>query len=177
LRPAPGTATLDGVKRDERLVRLSWDHHHGLVMARRIARELPRASDEAFGRLYADLLAFWAAGLLPHFRAENECLLARLVRHLAPGHEAVARTQRDHLDIEALVAVMRDTTDPAVRRDALADFGRRLRDHIRWEEAVLFAEAERSLTGRELDNLGEELSERLPGVVAAPSPGEKAIPQ
>jgi hypothetical protein len=158
------------VKRDPRLVRLSWDHHHGLVMARRIARDLPGASDDAAGRLYADLVAFWAAGLLPHFRAENECLLARLVRHVPHEHETVALTQRDHLDIEALVATMRDTTDPSARRATLAEFGVRLREHIRWEEAVLFAEAERSLTPLELDELEDDLAERLPGVVPAPSP-------
>ncbi len=60
------------MKRYPALVRLSWDHHHGLVLARRIEKELPGASDEQAAELYADLVRFWAAGLLPHFRAEGD---------------------------------------------------------------------------------------------------------
>lgn len=156
------------MKRDPSLVRLSWDHHHGLVMGRRIARELPGADDATANRLYADLLAFWAAGLLPHFRAEGECLLARLVRHVPHDHEAVERTTRDHLEIAALVASMRDTHDPATRRELLADFGARLYDHIRWEERVLFEVTQQQFTASELSNLGAEVEERLPDVQPAP---------
>jgi hypothetical protein len=57
------------------LVRLSREHHHGLVMALRIEKELDDAGSNAVNRLYSDLIAYWAAGLLPHFRGENECLL------------------------------------------------------------------------------------------------------
>ena len=107
------------MKRDDRLVRLSWDHHHALVFARRIAVELPTATDDEAGALYSDLVAFYAAGLLPHFRLEGECLLGRLVRAVAPEHEAVRRTLDDHLYLEALVMTMRDTADPAERRESL----------------------------------------------------------
>ena len=153
------------MKRDPRLTKLSWDHHHGLVMALRIERELPLGQD--IGPLYADLLTFWAAGLLPHFRTENECLLARLIRHLPLEHEAIRQTQTDHLDMEGLVTTMRDTSDAAVRREALARFGTRLRDHIRWEEATLFDLTQTTLTEDELDALGADIAERLPDVVPA----------
>jgi hypothetical protein len=156
------------VKRDERLVRLSWDHHHGLVLALRLERELPGADDDAIAALYSDLLAFWAKGLLPHFRAENECLLARLIRHVEPTSEEVRRTQVDHLQMEALVATMRDSRDPGSRRDSLREFGETLRAHIRWEEAVLFAATQERLTSAEMDALAEELEERIPEVAAAP---------
>jgi hypothetical protein len=157
------------MKRNDHLVLLSWDHHHGLVMALRIERELPGASDDQAAALYSDLLAFWSAGLLPHFRTENECLLARLIRHIPRTDESIARTQADHLDLEALVATMRDATDPALRRTALADFGTRLRDHIRWEERVLFEVTQEQLTNDEMSALGADIRERLPHI--APAPG------
>jgi hypothetical protein len=157
------------MKRDPALVRLSWDHHHGLVFARRIAKELPSASDSEAAQLYSDLVAFWSAGLLPHFRAEGECLLARLVRHLPHESEPVVRLQRDHLSLEALVATMRDASDAGERRDALAAFGELLHDHIRWEERDLFEVTQQQLTPDEMAALGEQLDDELPPLEAAPA--------
>lgn len=156
------------MKRDDRLRMLSWDHHHGLVMSLRIERELPGADADGLSALYADLVSFWAAGLLPHFRTENECLLARLVRHLPAEDEAVRKTQMDHLSLEALVVRMRDTSDDGGRRAALAEFGAALKAHIRWEESVLFEVTQQQLTEAEMDALGADINERHPEVVPAP---------
>jgi hypothetical protein len=156
------------MKRDDRLRMLSWDHHHGLVMSLRIERELPDADADALAALYSDLVAFWSAGLLPHFRTENECLLARLVRHLPTSDEAIRKTQTDHLSLEALVVTMRDTESDDVRRSALAEFGASLKAHIRWEESVLFETTQQQLTEPEMDALGAYINERHPEVVPAP---------
>ena len=157
------------MKRDPALVRLSWDHHHGLVMARRIERELATGGDDAVATLYADLVAFWVRGLLPHFRVENECLLARLIRHTGTAHAAVSRTNEDHLLMEELVLRMREEPEIAARRDALAAFGQRLKEHIRWEESVLFELAQNELTAAELEVLGAEIAAAIPEVAAAPA--------
>lgn len=160
------------MKRDPALVPLSREHTQALMMALRIERELPDGDGDSVRRLYNDLIGFWARGLLPHFRAENECLIARLVRHVKPEDELVTRTHRDHLGLEALVATMRDTDDVEERHEALRSFGERLREHIRWEEEVLFAETERLLERREMTALGEEIEERQPTepVIAPPGP-------
>lgn len=146
-------------------------------MALRIERELADADADGVRLLYHDLIGFWARGLLPHFRTENECLLARLVRHVEPDDELVRRTQRDHLGLEALVATMRDTEDLESRREALRSFGGWLREHIHWEDNVLFAETERLLERGEMRALGEEIAERQPAepVVApvGPSTGSR----
>ncbi len=155
------------MKRAEELVPLSWDHHHGLVMARRIAREAGGAADEVEA-LYSDLVAFWSAGLLPHFRVEGECLLGRLIRHIAAGAPEPRRMLNDHLELAGLVATMRDTTDTEIRRDSLRQFGERLLAHIRWEEDVLFELAQQQLTGAEMRALGEDVRAALPHLVAAP---------
>jgi hemerythrin-like domain-containing protein len=158
------------MKRAPALVRLSWDHHHGLVMALRIGRELPGATDEGVDALYGDLVRLWAAGLLPHFRAEGECLLARLVRHTGSEDERIQRTGRDHLALEALIVDMRDDPDRTRRRDSLARFGVLLREHIRWEEAVLFEAAQHLMSAHELDAAGRQMDEELPPLAPAPPP-------
>jgi hemerythrin-like domain-containing protein len=150
------------VKRAPSLVCLSREHHDGLVIALRITREAPDAGDEAFAGLYQDFLAFWEEGLLRHFRAENECLLARLVRHVGFGDALVTRTQSDHLKMEALVAQMRDTADAPARRQALREVADVLREHIRWEEERLFEVTQQQLSAEEMAALGEDLEQRLP---------------
>jgi len=130
-------------------------------MALRIDREIPDGDETALRAVYDALIAFWAQGLLPHFRAETECLLARLVRHVDVEDELVQRTERDHLGMEALVARMRDTDDLKARRGLLLEFAKTIRAHIRWEEDVLFAETERVLTAPEIAALGAEVVDRV----------------
>lgn len=157
------------MKRDPRLAPLSEEHHHGLVFALRIERELPGATDEEVGRLYADLLRFWSRGLLPHFHTESECLLARLIRHRPPDDPQIARLHREHLAMYGLVARMRDATVASERREALRDFGTTLHDHIRWEERELFEAAQSELAEAELDAVGAEIAERHPKPTSSPS--------
>lgn len=148
-------------RRHDSLIPLSREHHSALVLALRIEREVADGDEAAVRAVYDTLISFWAQGLLPHFRAENECLLARLVRHVEPEHELVRRTHQDHLAIEALVASMRDTDDLAVRKGLLLDFAAKMRTHIRWEEDVLFSESEELLTADELARLGNDVTERV----------------
>ena len=149
------------MKRSDALVPLSREHHTALVLCLRIEREVPAAGEAGLRDLYNDLISFWARGLLPHFRAESECLLARLVRHVPIDDELVQRTHRDHLSIEALVATMRDVPETESRRKAFLDFGATLRTHIRWEEDVLFAATEGRLTSDEMAALGADVTERV----------------
>ncbi|MEX0781901.1 MAG: hemerythrin domain-containing protein [Dehalococcoidia bacterium] len=163
------------MKRAPELIPLSWDHHHGLVLARRIREEVD-GPPESVSALYSDLLAFWSAGLLPHFRVEGECLLARLLRHVGEGAPEVQRVLDDHLGLAGLVATMRDTTDDEVRREALRQFGTRLHDHIRWEEDVLFQRTQELLDAGEMAALGEDIRAYVPALIPAPGGGTAARP-
>jgi len=150
------------MKRDPRLVRLSREHTQALMLAQRIERTPPDAPDADLSSLYSTVLAFWSGGLLTHFTAETDCLLARLLHHVAEDDERAVRLQRDHLDIETLVGTVRDGAGAAARREALAAFATRLRDHVRWEEETLFPATESLLAPDELDGLGADLAARLP---------------
>lgn len=159
------------MQRDERLARLSREHHHALVMALRIERELPGAGVSEMGALYGDLVRFWSAGLLPHFHAENECMLARIARRDDPGLQHAGRLQRDHREMEDLVEEMRVARTPDDRRVALERFGNRLRDHIRWEERELFEWMQRMLPDGDMDAIGAYLEQHLPEEpIACPMP-------
>lgn len=157
------------MKRDASLIRLSRDHHRGLVMGMRIERDLPAADAADTERIYAELQSFWGAGLLPHFRAECECLLARLVRHVVPEDELIVKTQRDHLRIESLMVGMQDSEDREARRLSMFEVATVLKEHIRWEEAVLFEAAQQKLTQDEKVALEADLADRIPEVPEAPS--------
>src|SRR5689334_10881131 len=126
------------MKRDPSLVRLSREHQRGLVMALKIARDLPDADDVAMMRLQEELANFWRSSLLPHFRTECECLLTRLVRHVDQGDEMVLRIEADHLRFNRLLVAIADGADDAMTRRLMAEAAELLRHHIRWEEDTLF---------------------------------------
>ena len=157
------------MKRDASLIRLSRDHQRGLALAKRIDDVLSGVDDVSLNQLEQETLEVWQDGLVPHFRAECECLLARLARQLGADNDLIARTQRDHVQAHALVTSIREATGEPERRRHLGALATLLRDHIRWEEATLFEATQQRLEAGELSRLGEDLSQRLPEVPAAPT--------
>lgn len=124
------------MKRHPALQPFSRDHNVGLVFARRLVRGDPIA--EEFGR-------FWEDELDAHFRDE-EALLGPLASDAHRG-----RLFAEHDEIRHLV------TNLAVAD--LADLGRRLADHIRWEERVLFPAIEASASASELIGLANRTAD------------------
>src|SRR5690606_11823710 len=144
------------------LVPLSSEHHQALVLCLRIDRELPRASDDEVQTLYEHTIHLWSRGLIPHFGAESDCLLARLVRLVAPEHPDARRSQARHLPVASLNADMTDARSTHARRASRRDLATVLRGHVRWEEATYSPLVETELTGDELDAVSRELATRLP---------------
>jgi hypothetical protein len=154
------------MKRDPSLVRLSRDHNRGLVVALRVLREAPSATAEGLAELRRDVLGFWRSALLPHFRAECECVLTRLARELGVCEALLTRTQSDHLKLNTLAVSIADGAEES--RQCLLEMAQLLRDHIRWEEAVLFERVQTELSAAELERVGDDLSQRIPEVPAPP---------
>jgi hypothetical protein len=157
------------MKRDPSLIRLSRDHHRGLALAQRLERELAIADSDHLERLRLDTIDFWRSGLLPHFRSECECLLARLVRHVVPQDDLIRRTEDDHLRVHSMLATLRDQGPADAVQRTLEQLAILLREHIRWEESVLFEAAQAMLATTELAAVGKELAERLPEIPPRPS--------
>lgn len=119
--------------RHPRLRALSSEHHHALVLARRIsqAAQLDR-------ELVVETIARFTREIDPHFRLEEEGLLPALE---AVGEaELVARTREDHRRLRELLAAA-GAGDSA----ALRDFAALLEEHVRFEERVLFETAQARL--------------------------------
>lgn len=157
--------------RDDRLTRLSRDHHHALVLALRIQRELPSADDRAATTLIADSVRFWSAGLQPHIEVENEALLASLAAHGDEGLAHAGRLQREHRELDEAITAVRNGANVAARRIALDRFGTLLGAHVRWEERELFEWMQQRFTSHQLDEAHELCVTRLPATpVICPTP-------
>ena len=123
------------MKRHPALVPYSDDHHRALVLARRLRR------DVADAKLARDVQRAFETELDPHFRAEELRLLPALdARGCA---SLVERTARDHAQMRELVA-------GAWSEETARALGEVLDEHVRFEERVLFPEAERRLSEAEL---------------------------
>ena len=117
------------MKRDARLIGLSSEHHHALVLARRATRN-ELTLDEAQRRFDEELA--------PHFPTEEQILLPAL--RSAGAVELADRTRAEHVEIRA-----------ALGRADLAELGRLLTEHVRFEERELFPACEALLSPSVLD--------------------------
>ncbi|NBC46838.1 MAG: hemerythrin domain-containing protein [Gammaproteobacteria bacterium] len=147
--------------RDPNLVRLSRDHHTGLVLAKR-ARELPGADPLIREQLWTEIQSRFADELEPHFQLEEQGLLPALS---AAGEEAlVERTLAEHAQLRALIG--------REDRDAPARFSEALSAHIRFEEATLFETAQQVLDAQTLAELGalHEQAARPACPISSPRP-------
>ena len=147
------------MKRHPSLRKLSDDHHGGLVQARRLRLaaagegEPPREAARAF-------LRFWREDTSPHFREEEEVLLAVYARHggdleAEPIREMVA----EHARIRGLMMMLieEDGLDE-VRPDTLRGIGERLEAHIRLEERRVFPLVEAVLPEKALEEIWTRLA-------------------
>lgn len=131
------------MRRDPNLIRLSRDHHTGLVLAKR-ARELPTDDPPRRESGWTEIQTRFAEELEPHFQLEEEGLLPALRQAGEDG--LVERTLAEHAELRSLIG--EDATAAPQR------FGDALAAHIRFEEAELFETAQRVLSAAVLAELG-----------------------
>jgi hemerythrin HHE cation binding domain-containing protein len=126
------------VKRAAQLQTLSSDHHHALVLARRVARAptIDTALVEAASALFH-------AEIDPHFRFEEQWLLPALER-IGEG-PLVERTRQEHADLRRLLAAA-----TSGQPEHLHAFATLLERHVRFEERTLFEVAQQKLDLRTL---------------------------
>lgn len=132
------------MKRDDRLIPLSHDHHHGLVMSLRIRKSDERGEiDDAF---IAEISEAFDREVEPHFKQEERWLLPAL--RVAGEDEMVDRTLAEHAQLRGL---LRSAAEGDINK--LIEFGELLGDHIRFEERELFERAQTVLSDEVLDDL------------------------
>jgi hypothetical protein len=140
------------VKRSEALILLSRDHHHALDVARILGRTDGSDLEEALGRL----AEFWEPRGRRHFEIEEELILPAVPPSDDEWREAAQRVREDHEWIRSRVAGLGD--EPGVER--AHELGRRMHDHVRFEERRLFGMLEERLTEDELLRLATAVEER-----------------
>jgi len=142
------------MKRDESLTPLSRDHHQALHQA----LKLKRADESSAAEALRGMVEFFDAHGALHFRVEEEVLLPAYVRDGGADatEEAIARVLTDHVWIRARIGALRESPDAPV--EELRELGRRLDDHVRHEERVLFPAIEAALTTEQLERLGRAVA-------------------
>jgi outer membrane protein len=132
------------MKRDPRLFGLSSDHHHALVLARKVARACDDGT--ADGLLASAVRETFETDLLPHFAVEEEILFPAL-EDMGLG-DLVHRAKEDHAEI-------REEIERATNGDleGLLTFAEALADHVRFEERELFPAAEHHLPAEVLETV------------------------
>ncbi|MCP5066852.1 MAG: hemerythrin domain-containing protein [bacterium] len=135
------------MKRDRRLRQLSDDHHQALVLARR-ATSAASAEPEASAAAWEEVVRRFNSELAQHFSVEEQHMLPPLER--VGGGALAKRTRDDHAELRRIV--LEDGHDLATRLDR---FGALLRDHVRFEERVLFEAVQERLSDAELEAVSE----------------------
>jgi len=140
------------MKRCTQLRKLSVEHQAALSLAVQVKRAAANASNDELRPWVVQIQERWWSELLPHFQAEESRLIPAL--QAAGQLTLVERAIQEHRAIEDLVF---DSTLPC--RTRLNRFAELLRDHVRFEERILFETAQADLSQQELDFIQAGLSE------------------
>ena len=153
------------MKRHRALHRLSWGHHHGLVLVRRLRWNLQSPAREytPLPDLVDALLHVWDDDLLPHFAAEEAILIPVSERWFGPQDIFTPRIRTEHQSFHSIVARITATrSDPATCVPLLQQFGDMLDAHIRFEEREWFEALQEVLDAETLATIDAALAARLP---------------
>jgi hemerythrin-like domain-containing protein len=140
------------MKRHPALAFLSRDHHHTLVIARR----LRGATGSTMSEIVHDFREYWVTDERLHFRVEEELLLPTFAAYGDPSDPVIMRMLIDH------ILIRRDATrlGAAPQLDLLRELGTRLTGHVRLEEHQIFPLIEETLPEHELAALKERIQKR-----------------
>ena len=156
------------LQRDESLQPFSRDHFMGLKAANELTKAAA-AGDAARISAAAYFRRCWDAEIADHFREEEQLLIPLMVE------PEIKQMLHEHGSIRNLVAAgLRRSADEPPPESWCAALGQELRDHIRWEERVLFGAIQDRATPGQLDAVGKataEIEKRRPGLrIRGPGP-------
>lgn len=128
------TELTKALSRNENLLVLSHEHHHGLVFCARL-RKADNAERET---ILSFVLDFWNRSLLCHFEAEE-----RILFPLISQEDIAKRFLKEHNDIRKIISLV---AEPETDFHKLAgELSRVLAEHIRFEERIMFPWLEKAL--------------------------------
>jgi hemerythrin-like domain-containing protein len=139
------------MKRNENLIELSRDHHHGLLLGWKIKTGLRRKVP--VDQIADYIVHFAREALFPHFEEEENKVLG----YLEKADPFYQRTIQEHSEIRQLIKQLciKNLTDASL----LTNFADKLDAHIRFEERELFPYMENVLSMQQLEQIGKEIAE------------------
>lgn len=117
---------------------LSRDHHIGLLLCFKIREGLKNDIDPSRIKAYADWS--WEQELAPHFKLEEQYAFPVLGKN----HPLVQQALKEHQELERLFENQSDLYNSLLQIEA------KLKQHIRFEERVLFNEIQQQATLEQL---------------------------
>jgi len=128
------------MKRHPSLLALSREHHTALSLANRVKKAVLSADPLRVEEARGEVVLRFDTELEPHFAEEELTLLPGLA---TLGEVAlVARTLDEHRVLRALVRSLADPASGGEPGACLAEFGKLLAAHVRFEERELFERAQ-----------------------------------
>jgi iron-sulfur cluster repair protein YtfE (RIC family) len=99
-----------------------------------------------------ELRTLWTADTVLHFQEEEDILIPFCTRHDGTFHPLSRQIANEHAWLRGHIDLL--TVDDI---DGLAEFGRCLHDHVRFEERVVFEHIQSTLSAGEIAQLGAQL--------------------
>lgn len=125
------------MKRHEKLIPLTHDHHHALAEIRRL-RLAAKGNEEERRNGGRRFLDFFNDDVIDHLREEEEVVLPLVVGEREAG-PTVERALWEHFVIHAAVrSLERELQDGALDSTGLLRMASLLESHIRFEEKIVF---------------------------------------
>ncbi len=150
------------MKRHQSLYKLSHDHHHGLVKARRLIN-LNSENENDFNSFAEDFLKFYKEDLVQHFREEEEILLPYFAKYVTENNELILETFKQHIKIRQTIFEIDEKikSKGIINLNLLRQIGNLLDEHIRFEERILFPEIENHIPEKELLKIEKLIKNQL----------------
>jgi len=130
------------------LIPLSWEHHYGLVVSRRIT--LGIKNRVKISRIIPYILDVWEKYIEPHFQTEETLLLPAIKGETPVSREIIHKIETEHNTLRQLIESFRKSEGDT---ESLRNFATLLHDHIRFEERELFPLAETTLSRDKLKEI------------------------
>ena len=141
------------MKRDIHLQPLSRQHHNGLLAALLIGKGLKKEVDLQV--IAAFIIHLWNTELKAHFIQEEQVLIPALAStSLDPS--LTQRLLHEHSQLRLFIDTLKTG---ACTKEYIASFATLLEQHIRFEERIYFPEAEKVLSPKALDQIGQHLTD------------------
>jgi hemerythrin superfamily protein len=149
------------MKRFEQIHYLSWDHRNTLLEAFNIQKYIDTLSDKEISQKRIEAINHYEKDLLPHFRAEEECLLPRMILNQNVNSDLIRKTLDDHILIHSLFLLLKkENSDFQKIKSILKEIAKALNEHIRFEERELFEHSQAILSIDDFNEIQKEIFAR-----------------